>query len=157
MSAALTDRLGDLGLRVESSRERLAAYHKVENTYLSTFQSLGTLGLVLGTIGLLAVLLRNVLERRAELALLRAIGYRQATLAAMVVAEHLLLMVCGLACGTVSALVAIVPALAARGGVVPVTMVGLLLVGVTAVGLMSSLLGGVAVLRSPLVVALRSE
>ena len=88
VSAALTDRLGDLGLRVESSRERLAAYHKVENTYLSTFQSLGTLGLVLGTIGLLAVLLRNVLERRAELALLRAIGYRQATLAAMVVAEH---------------------------------------------------------------------
>ena len=48
VSGALTERLGDLGLRVESSRERLAAYHKVENTYLSTFQSLGTLGLVLG-------------------------------------------------------------------------------------------------------------
>ena len=157
VSAALTERLGDLGLRVESSRDRLAAYHKVENTYLSTFQSLGTLGLVLGTIGLLAVLLRNVLERRAELALLRAIGYRQGTLAAMVVAEHVLLMVCGLACGTVSALVAIAPALAARGGVVPVTMVGLLLAGVTAAGLISSLLGGLAVLRSPLVVALRSE
>ena len=157
VSAALTDRLGDLGLRVESGRERLAAYHKVENTYLSTFQSLGTLGLALGTIGLLAVLLRNVLERRAELALLRAIGYRQATLAAMIVAEHVLLMVCGLACGTVSALVAIVPALAARGGVVPVTTVGLLLVEVTAAGLLSSLLGGIAVLRSPLVVALRSE
>jgi hypothetical protein len=157
VSAALTDRLGDAGLRVQSSRERLAAYHEVENTYLSTFQSLGTLGLVLGTIGLLAVLLRNVLERRAELALLRAIGYRQTTLAAMVIAEHVLLIVCGLACGTVSALVAIVPALAARGGAVPVSMVGLLLVGVTAAALISSLLGGLAVLRSPLVVALRSE
>ena len=157
VSAALTERLGDLGLRVESSRDRLAAYHKVENTYLSTFQSLGTLGLVLGTVGLLAVLLRNVLERRAELALLRAVGYRQATLAAMVVAEHVLLMVCGLACGTVSALVAIAPALATRGGAVPVAIIGLLLVGVTAAGLMSSLLGGIAVLRSPLVVALRSE
>jgi ABC-type antimicrobial peptide transport system permease subunit len=157
VSDALTDRLGDAGLRVQSSRERLAAYHKVENTYLSTFQSLGTLGLVLGTIGLLAVLLRNVLERRAELALLRAVGYRQATLAAMVIAEHVLLIVCGLACGTVSALVAILPALAARGGVVPVTMVALLLVGVTAAALISSLLGGVAALRSPLVIALRSE
>jgi putative ABC transport system permease protein len=157
VSAALTDRLGDLGLRVESTGERLAAFHRVENTYLSTFQSLGTLGLVLGTLGLLAVLLRNVLERRAELALLRAVGYRQATLAAMVVAEHVLLMVCGLACGTVSALVAIAPALAARGGVVPVAVVGLLLVGVMTAGLVSSLLGGLAVLRTPLVVALQSE
>ena len=79
-------------MRVESSRERLAGFHRVENTYLSTFQSLGALGLVLGTIGLLAVLLRNVLERRAELALLRAMGYRERTLAAMVVAEHVLLL-----------------------------------------------------------------
>ena len=39
----------------------------MENTYLSTFQTLGGLGLVLGTFGLAAVLLRNVLERRREL------------------------------------------------------------------------------------------
>jgi ABC-type antimicrobial peptide transport system permease subunit len=135
----------------------LAAFHRVENTYLSTFQSLGAMGLVLGTVGLVAVLLRNVLERRSELALLRAMGYREQTLAAMVVAEHVLLMVCGLACGTVSALVAIGPALAARGGVVPVAMVGLLFVAVTAAGLISSLLGGMVVFRSPLVAALRSE
>jgi hypothetical protein len=36
-------------------------------------------------------------------------------------------------------------------------MVGLLLAGVTAAGLLSSVLGGIAVLRSPLVVSLRSE
>jgi putative ABC transport system permease protein len=157
VAGALTEALAESGLRVESSRERLAAFHRVENTYLSTFQSLGALGLVLGTIGLLAVLLRNVLERRAELALLRAMGYRERTLAAMVVAEHVLLLACGLGCGTVSALVAIAPALSARGGVVPAAMVGLLLVAVTATGVISSLLGGMAVLRSPLVAALRSE
>ena len=55
--------------------ERLAEFHRVENTYLSTFQTLGGLGLLLGTIGLAAVLLRNVLERRRELALLGAVGY----------------------------------------------------------------------------------
>jgi len=153
----LTERLADSGMRVEPGRERLAAFHRVENTYLSTFQSLGALGLVLGTIGLLAVLLRNVLERRAELALLRAMGYRERTLAAMVVAEHVLLLVAGLACGTVSALVAIAPALSARGGVVPAAMVGLLIVAVTAAGVISSLVGGFVVLRSPLVAALRSE
>ena len=130
----LTDRLTDWGVRIESSRERLASFRQVENTYLSTFQSLGGLGLILGTIGLAAVLLRNVLERRGEMALLRAVGYRRQTLAMMLVAEHLLLMVSGLACGTISALVAIAPALSARGGAVPVAMVGVLLVAVIAAG-----------------------
>jgi putative ABC transport system permease protein len=153
----LTERLADAGMRVESARGRLEGFHRVENTYLSTFQALGALGLVLGTLGLLAVLLRNVLERRAELALLRAVGYRERALAAMVVGEHVLLLVAGLACGTVSALVAIAPALAARGGVVPASAIGLLLVAVTAAGVVSSLLGGMAVLRTPLVAALRSE
>ncbi len=157
VAAALTDRLADSGTRVESAGEKLAGFHRVENTYLSTFQSLGALGLVLGTIGLLAVLLRNVLERRSELALLRAVGYRERTLAAMVAGEHVLLLAVGLACGTVSALVAIAPALAARGGAVPVTMIGVLLLGVSAVGVIASLIGGTMVLRAPLVAALRSE
>ena len=58
-----------------STAERLAEFHRVENTYLSTFQTLGGLGLLVGTVGLAAVLLRNVLERRRELALLGAVGY----------------------------------------------------------------------------------
>jgi len=35
-----------------STPEKLAAFHRVENTYLSTFQALGGLGLLLGTLGL---------------------------------------------------------------------------------------------------------
>ena len=58
-----------LRLRRHLDRARLAAYHRVENTYISTFQTLGALGLLLGTVGLAAVLARNVLERRRELAL----------------------------------------------------------------------------------------
>ena len=57
--------------------ERLEAYLAVENTYLTTFQALGGLGLLLGALGLAVVLLRSVWERRGELALLRALGYRQ--------------------------------------------------------------------------------
>ena len=79
--------------------ERLAEFHKVENTYLSTFQTLGGLGLLLGTLGLAAVLLRNVLERRRELALLGAVGYGRSRLFASSIAESALLLVCGLAVG----------------------------------------------------------
>ena len=67
--------LQPFGVDAVSTTERLAAFHRVENTYLSTFQALGGLGLLLGTIGLAAVMFRNVLERRRELALLRAVGY----------------------------------------------------------------------------------
>ena len=37
----------------------LAMYHNVQETYLSTFQLLGSLGLLLGTVGLAVVLLRG--------------------------------------------------------------------------------------------------
>jgi len=153
----LQARLSDWGFAVERSRDRLAAYHRVENTYLSTFQALGALGLVLGTIGLAAVLLRNVLERRKELALLRAVGYRQATLGLIIVSENILLMIIGLGCGTIPALVAIVPAIAARGGAFPLGMIALLLVTVLVAGVLSSLLAVAAAFRSPLLGALRSE
>ena len=72
--------------------KRLAAYHRVENSYLSTFQSLETLGLILGTAGLATVLLRNVLERRKKLALLRAVGFRRQILSVIIVAENLILL-----------------------------------------------------------------
>jgi ABC-type antimicrobial peptide transport system permease subunit len=157
MVEPLQERLSDWGVAVERSRDRLAAYHRVENTYLSTFQALGGLGLVLGTIGLAVVLLRNVLERRKELALLRAVGYRQPTLALIIVSENVLLMLIGLGCGTIPALVAIVPAIAARGGAFPFGMIALLLATVLVAGVLSSLLAVAAAFRSPLLGALQSE
>jgi len=153
----LMERLADWGFNVESSRARLAAYHRVENTYLSTFQSLGALGLILGTAGLATVLLRNVLERRKELALMRAVGYRRKVLSSIIVAENAVLMICGLAWGTLCALIAILPALHARGSSIPLAMIALILAAVLIVGLTSSLLAVVAAFRSPLLDALRSE
>ena len=72
----LETRLSDYGFDAERVSDRLASFLAVQNTYLSTFQTLGGLGLLLGTLGLATVMLRNVLERRGELALLRAVGYR---------------------------------------------------------------------------------
>ena len=66
IAAVLEDRLADYGFDVQATSERLANFHRVENTYLSTFQMLGGLGLLLGTLGMAAVLLRNVFERRRE-------------------------------------------------------------------------------------------
>lgn len=157
VAAELEDRLADYGADATSTAERLAQFHQVENTYLSTFQTLGGLGLVLGTVGLGAVLLRNVLERRRELALLRALGYKQAHFFAMIIAENLLLLLGGLIAGTLSALLAIAPVAWDRGGDLPVLSLALLIGGVLAVGLAASVGATAAALRSPLLLSLRME
>ena len=157
VAAALEDRLSDFGFDVLSAGERLAAFHRVENTYLATFQTLGGLGLILGTFGLGAVLLRNVLERRRELALLRAVGYNAGHVSLMVLAESAFLLFAGLVAGTVSALVAIAPAWVERGGGLPVVSLGVMLVVVVVTGLTASLAATVVALRSPLLRALRTE
>jgi putative ABC transport system permease protein len=58
------------GLIATPTRERVAAYQAVIGAYLSTFQLLGGLGLLLGVLGLAVVVLRGVWERLGELALL---------------------------------------------------------------------------------------
>jgi ABC-type lipoprotein release transport system permease subunit len=157
VAALVESRLSDFGFDASGAGERLAAFHRVENTYLSTFQTLGGLGTILGTLGLATVLLRNVLERRRELALLRAVGYNARHFALMVVAENALLLVCGLLTGLVCALLAIAPAFYARGGRLPTASLALLLSAVVLTGLAASLAATAAALRSPLLPALRAE
>ncbi|MFN2415274.1 MAG: FtsX-like permease family protein [Pyrinomonadaceae bacterium] len=157
VAAALEGRLADFGFDAVSTSERLASFHRVENTYLSTFQMLGGLGLALGTLGLAAVLLRNVLERRRELALLRAVGYRRADFGLMIVAENALLLAAGLLTGVLSALPAIAPVVAARGGRLPLASLGMLLAAVVVSGLAASLVATAAALRAPLLASLREE
>jgi ABC-type antimicrobial peptide transport system permease subunit len=152
----MEERLEPFGLDAQHSARRLAAYHRVENTYLSTFQTLGGLGLVLGSFGLAAIIARNVLERRRELALLGATGYAGSQLQTVVVAEHLALVGAGLLVGLGAALIAILPVLVLRGGglpSLPLAWIGL----VAATGLTASLAATRGVRRLPLVSSLRNE
>jgi putative ABC transport system permease protein len=157
VAATLEDRLADYGFDVQPTSERLASFHRVENTYLSTFQMLGGLGLILGTIGLSAVLLRNVLERRRELALMRAIGYNSQHFTLMIIAENAVLLFGGVITGTVSALLAITPVLFSRHGNFSNLSLGLLLLAVLVSGLIASIGATWATLRAPLLTALRAE
>jgi ABC-type antimicrobial peptide transport system permease subunit len=157
VGATIENLASDLGAAVVRTDTRLAEFHTVENTYLSTFQALGGLGLLLGTVGLAAVLIRNVLERRREMALLGAVGYRRPHLLAVVLAENALLLTCGLVTGTLCALVAIAPAVAERGGRLPAGGGAMLLVAVLAAGLLSSSIATRVALSGSLLGALLAE
>ena len=157
LTTLLEKRLTDFGFDVVPTNDRIADFHRVENTYLSTFQALGGLGLILGTLGLAAVMMRNLLERRKELALLRAVGYNEQHFAVMVVAENAFLLFGGVLTGTISALVAIAPALISRGGGLSLPSVGVLLLAVFGSGLVASVAAVKASVRSPLLESLRAE
>jgi ABC-type antimicrobial peptide transport system permease subunit len=151
------DRLSDYGLDVTSTHDRWAAYHQVENTYLTTFQALGSLGLLLGTLGLGAVLARNVLERRKELGLLSAVGYSPSNIRGMVLSEGMAMVVGGLLIGTACAVIAILPALRDRAQALPIGSLLLMLAGVTVTGALASLIAVNLTTRAPVVSAIKSE
>jgi len=157
LSQLLEDRMADEGLDVSLTANLLAGFHRVENTYLSTFQFLGGLGLLLGTLGLGVVLLRNVLERRRDLGVLRAMGYTPRHLATIAAGENVFLLLSGTAIGAASALLAILPAIASRGWRLPSSSTGWLLTSVLLAGMAASLLATRIALRTPLLEALRSE
>jgi ABC-type antimicrobial peptide transport system permease subunit len=149
-AAALETALQSSGFDTERVSRRLADFLAVQNTYLTTFQMLGGLGLLIGTFGLAVVMLRNVLERRAEIALLRSLGFRSSRLAWLVLLENGLLLLWGLLTGTVAALVAMLPHLISTGADVPWLELAVTLALVAAVGTLAAVLPVRASWRVPI-------
>src|SRR5947207_2793349 len=157
IAETLSRALRDAGLELTPTTQRLAAFNAVQNTYLSTFQVLGGLGLLLGSVGLGVVVMRNVLERRSELALLIAVGFRPRALKWLVLSEHGALLLLGLAVGIIAALVAVLPALLSPGADVPYRSLALTLAAVLISGAGWTWIGTALALRRGLLDAVRNE
>ncbi len=145
------------GVELTPAADRLALFNQVENTYLSIFMILGGLALVLGTVGLGISLARSILDRRKEIAILRAIGFEKKHISSMFITVHLTLLATGTLAGTLAAFIAIWPSI--QKGIVqaslPTTLIiiGLILFNgvlwTTAITRMS--------LRKPVITELREE
>ena len=157
VSATLSRALQDAGLELTPAAERLNEFNAVQNTYLGTFQILGGLGLLLGSAGLGVVVLRNVLERRGELGLLVAVGFRRRLLHRLVLSEHGALLGAGLGLGIVAAAVAVLPAILSPGTQLPYGSLALTLAAVLLNGLLWTWLATGYALRGNLLAALRNE
>ena len=135
------------GVTVESTEARLRLLGSVESAYLDMFLVLGGLGVVLGAAGVALVILRGVVERRGELALLGALGLPRRTAVRMLTAEYGALVLSGLAAGTVPALIAVQPAARALGGQLPWAAVAGIVAGLAACAAASVLGAAVAASR----------
>ena len=111
ISSELQRGMRDLGWDMQLCAGRLAEFNSVTNAYLSIFMVMGALGLLLGTFGLVVVLSRSILERKQEIALLRAIGYDRTRIRKLITREYLFLLFWGILTGFGSAIIATLPSI----------------------------------------------
>ena len=101
----------DFGWDMQLAAVRLAEFNSITNTYLSIFLVMGALGLLLGTFGLVVVLSRSIMERRQEIALLKAVGYGRKRIRRLVVREYMILLGMGIGTGFLTAIIATLPSI----------------------------------------------
>lgn len=157
VSRYLSQRLETAGFDLVPSVERLKEFYVVESSYLRMFLVLGGLGLLLGSAGMGVLVLRHVMERRGELALLRAVGYTKNQAARVVMAEHRFLVFLGLVAGSFASAVAIVPSALQPRSSLPFGFLAFFLVGTAILSLAWIWIAAALALRAPLVPALRHE
>jgi ABC-type lipoprotein release transport system permease subunit len=145
------------GMDIVPSTQRLMEFYAVESTYLAMFLVLGALGLAVGSIGMGVVVLRNVQDRRTEIALLRAVGYRNCTLKKMLLIEHGLLLAAGLAVGVIASAMAMIPALVISKSQGPALFLMGLLVAVGLCGAVCMIMAIKVSLRGDALRGLRNE
>ncbi len=156
VAEVLENRLGDVGMDLTDSAQVLSRMMAVQNTYLKTFQSLGALGLLLGTFGLAIAQLRSVLERQGELAVLRAIGFARSRLASVVMIETVALLAAGIGWGLVCSAIAIAPQALAGQVLPPVSQPLMAVACITVIGFIAALVTVGRVVRMPLIESLRN-
>jgi hypothetical protein len=157
LGAGLGEALRDLGPDLQPAAARLREFNAVESTYLLIFLLLGGVGLLLGTAGSSVLVLRNALERRGEIAVMRAVGFSRRWLRRAIFAENAALLAWGLVSGTVAAAAAVLPAAASPGARLPWAWLGGLLAALAVGGAAASWLSAWLATRGELLPALREE
>ena len=124
----LQEETADLGGKVTATKDRIAAFHEVENTYIAIFNVLGGLGIILGSVGVGIVTARNLVERKAEFETLKMLGISKIRRSKIVKNEVKSMVAWGLGIGLVSALIAVIPVLGGTVGMMDLLwMAGLVL------------------------------
>jgi ABC-type lipoprotein release transport system permease subunit len=109
ISNELQNGFRDHGLFLQETAERLAMFSSVQNTYLSIFLILGGLGLLIGTFGLVVVVVRNLLYRKQEIGIMQATGFTRQLVMSLITKEYVYLLIIGVGAGLICALLATLP------------------------------------------------
>ena len=153
----LTNYLTDYGIEINSASKRLADFYSVTNTYLTIFMILGGLGVILGTLGLGIVLTRNMIERKHEIAIFEALGFKKSQIFKLIFTENLFLLMAGMTIGFLSASIAILPSILSPAFHIPGNFLFILVSIVFISGLIWIYIPVQLILNKPLLENLRKE
>ncbi len=120
----------DAGASVGLTRDILKSFHEIENTYIAIFNVLGTLGVILGSLGLAIVVARSIQERLGEFSVMWSIGIPRKLLARLVFSEYSRLVVWGLVVGVSASMLSILPNLPTLPALPTALLVASLLLGI---------------------------
>ena len=99
----------DVGGSVGLTKDILQSFHEIENTYIAIFNVLGSLGVIVGSLGLTIVVARSIQERLGEFSVMSAIGISRKVLGRMVFSEYSRLVFWGLLIGLLASVISIWP------------------------------------------------
>ncbi|MFC2103891.1 FtsX-like permease family protein [Bacteroidota bacterium] len=145
------------GIEITLTTERLSQFYSVTNTYLSVFMFLGGLGIIIGTLGLGIVLMRNIMERRSEIALLLSVGFSMKKVFKLIFIENIFLLILGISIGILSAIIGILPSLVSPSYSIPGYFVMVLVVIVLLSGMIWIYFPARNAIKSNLIKSLRKE
>ncbi|MDR1756880.1 MAG: ABC transporter permease [Culturomica sp.] len=100
----LSQALHEYGVRVSTTNERLQQFNSVTDTYLTIFLTLGGLGLLLGIMGFVIVVRKNLAARCREITLYRTLGFTDARIRQTLYKENVIVPLYAIAVGVVSSL-----------------------------------------------------
>jgi hypothetical protein len=152
----LNERLENYGIIIEKTSDRLTAFYRVTNTYLSVFGVFGAFGMIIGIAGLGFVLLRNYNMRKNEFALMLATGFHVRRIRRMILSEQMIILFAGVTTGMISAFIATSSSLKNRPDI-PWIFLILIIFAIIITGLIAMLLSVRTVTKDSLIISLKKE
>ena len=107
VATLLSSALGDYGITITSTADRLQRFFEVTDAYLSIFMSLGALGVLLGLASLLIVIRKNMAAQRQETELYQTLGFSTEAIVRMFRREQSIVPLYAIFTGTTGALISI--------------------------------------------------
>jgi putative ABC transport system permease protein len=147
----------DYGIEINETSDRLKEFYSVTNSYLSIFLALGALGVIIGTIGLGIVLLRNMMDRKSEIAILLATGFKRKQVFKIIFYENLMVLIIGMIIGILSALIGILPSIMSPSFVMPIGFISAVTLLIFVSGLIWIYFPAKIAMKENLVQTLREE
>ena len=130
VAAALEGALSAYGFSARPVAELVSQFVAIDLAYVSMLQAMLASGLIIGTVGFAAKVSRETLERRYELGVMRALGFKRGSLEGLLLWENLLIFLLGFLLALASAAAASVLYLGGLPGLVDTLAVLAILLGV---------------------------